>query len=740
MKGSLATQLLFWFLCISVLPLAVMTWLTDRNATRSLEAGVTSSLNAIGKRQVLQLQTYLEARRADLTVLARSPVVHSSGHEEFLRYKCDVSGYLNLVLVRNRKVVFSARPAEVTGLLAEVTEQASTLLETTTSRFAVHPRALYLAAPVLDDAGRLLGTLAAELDIRVIDRVVNDYTGLERTGETVLVTRMPDGDLQCLTPTRHDATAMEHPLSARLPALSEGLDGVRLEGSTRDQRGREVLAVVRYLPQLAAAVMVKQDRDEAFAPVRALRQETMVLGVGTLLLVLFAAWACARALTEPLQQLTAGTEVVASGDLGHRIEVSADNELGLLAQSFNRMSERLADSMQRLRETIETKERIESELTIARDIQQQLLPRIFPEFLHRPEFDAYAAVVPAKEVGGDLYDFFLLDEDHMCFMVGDVSGKGVPAALFMAVTKTLFKATALNRPTMPELLERVNQELCRDNDSGMFVTVFCAMLNFRTGHLSFANAGHNLPYVLKAGGEVIPFPATRGMGLGVLEEAQFAAGELQLSEGDTLFLYTDGLTEAEDAEQKFFGDARLREMLTRSVRLSPRALVNHTLEQIKSFAQEAPQSDDITVLTLCFYAAHGGGEGLSMTLRSELQELERLSEAVNALGEARTLPTRLVYQLDLALEELISNIMNHGSARLLQVDVTLAERELRVRVQDDGAEFNPFELATPDLDLDVDDREIGGLGVHLVRTMFEHHEYARVGGRNFVTLRKQLEA
>jgi len=253
----------------------------------------------------------------------------------------------------------------------------------------------------------------------------------------------------------------------------------------------------------------------------------------------------------------------------------------------------------RLIEAYIEKERMEETLKLAHDIQMSMVPKIFPPFPDRSEFDIFATLVPAKEVGGDLYDFFFLDDDHLCFAVGDVSGKGVPASLFMAVTKTLFKAIAGNGGTPGEILARLNTEICRDNESCMFVTLFCGILNIRTGQVDYSNGGHNLPYYLHHEG-VSPLENIGGRALGLVEQSPYGSGRMILRPGEALLLYTDGVTEAMDSSETLYSNQRLAEFLVSNRDSSPRQIVGDLVSDIRSFVGVAPQSDDITVLALLY--------------------------------------------------------------------------------------------------------------------------------------------
>lgn len=252
----------------------------------------------------------------------------------------------------------------------------------------------------------------------------------------------------------------------------------------------------------------------------------------------------------------------------------------------------------RERETLRTKELIEGELSVAREIQMSIVPKIFPPFPEREEFDLYAVLEPAKEVGGDLFDFFLMDDDHLCFTVGDVSGKGVPASLFMAVTKTLIKAKADINMGPEEILCHVNNELCDDNESCMFVTVFLGILNISTGRIVFSNGGHNTPYLLRANGEIEIIPKVPGLALGVMEEYPYRSTELKLNEGDSLVMFTDGIPEAMNPAGDLLSEARLEEILRGSEKKNAREQVQHILDCTRRFADGASQSDDITLMVI----------------------------------------------------------------------------------------------------------------------------------------------
>jgi sigma-B regulation protein RsbU (phosphoserine phosphatase) len=301
--------------------------------------------------------------------------------------------------------------------------------------------------------------------------------------------------------------------------------------------------------------------------------------------------------------LIKGAAEVAQGNLDTKIEINTEDEFGDLARDFNHMNVSLKKIMAELEETCTEKERIESELSVARKIQMGILPRTFPPFPDRPEFDIYATIKPAKEVGGDLYDFFFMDDEHLCFIIGDVSGKGIPAALFMAVTRTLIKAKTTKGLTPETVLERVNEDLSLDNVSSMFVTLFLGIINSRTGELEYCNGGHDPPYVLRNNGDVELLETGSSIALGVMEDFSYQSRRISLHKGDTILLYTDGVTESMDKDGNFFEEKRLEEILWKIRGKPSKEVCQHILDEVENFAVGAEQSDDITILAMKYMSA-----------------------------------------------------------------------------------------------------------------------------------------
>jgi serine phosphatase RsbU (regulator of sigma subunit)/anti-sigma regulatory factor (Ser/Thr protein kinase) len=463
----------------------------------------------------------------------------------------------------------------------------------------------------------------------------------------------------------------------------------------------------------------------------------LVLLLGSVIAIFWA-----KKISSPIVDLTEMTRRIAGGDFTQRIAISARNEIGTLAASFNEMTRRLNQSIEHLKETTAAKERIESELQIAHEIQMSMVPKIFPPFPERSEFDLFATLVPAKEVGGDLYDFFFIDDHHLCFAVGDVSGKGVPASLFMAVTKTLFRATAGNGGSPGEILARLNAEICRDNESCMFVTFFCGILNIHTGQVNYSNAGHNLPFYLSREG-VRPLENFGGISLGLLEQSPYASGGMILRPGESLLLYTDGVTEAMNSSRTLYSDERLEQFLGTTDSSAPRRIIDGLISDVRHFAGQAPQSDDITVLALQYFGtAKEMLEPVEIRVHNKLSEIDAANQTLTEYGRRHGLLESVLHDLNLALEEILTNIISYGytdsGEHEIAVRFSIKAGEIRVEVEDDGQPFNPLEAPEVDTTKPLEERTIGGLGVHLVRKLMDGLEYQRREGKNLLVMRKFL--
>lgn len=325
---------------------------------------------------------------------------------------------------------------------------------------------------------------------------------------------------------------------------------------------------------------------------------TLVMIAVVLILGSVGALVVSGRIVKPIERMTARMSELSGTDLAFDMEDTyrTGDEIEVLAESFATLSKRTVEYIGQITRITAEKERIGAELELATKIQADMLPNIFPAFPERPEFDIYATMTPAKEVGGDFYDFFLIDDDHLGMVMADVSGKGVPAALFMMMSKILVNNFAMMGGSPAKVLEQVNSQICKNNDEEMFVTVWFGVLEISTGKVTAANAGHEYPIIKKADGEFELFKDKHGFVIGGMDGMRYKEYEFTLEKGGTLFLYTDGVAEATNAENELFGTDRMLTALNQDPNAVPKELLTNMKKAVDEFVGEAPQFDDLTML------------------------------------------------------------------------------------------------------------------------------------------------
>lgn len=407
-----------------------------------------------------------------------------------------------------------------------------------------------------------------------------------------------------------------------------------------------------------------------------------------------------------------------------------------------RAEEKLEEAYEIIRDQ---KEKMEQELNIGREIQMSMVPQVFPAFPDREEIDIYAVLQPARQVGGDLYDFYFLDGSRLCFCIGDVSGKGVPAALFMAMTKTLIKSRSVDDYSTASIVTHVNDELSKDNKPSMFVTLILGILDVRSGELLYTNAGHNRPYIIRAGGELEVLTQRNGPIVGAMPGLAYNEQSIQLNASDVMVLYTDGVTEGMDREGTLYSDARFEDFLGNASPESLEDLINGIVSDVERFEAGAEQSDDITLLALEYRGVLEDEEThlLEIHIVNDAKEIDRINEEFNGFLEKRGIPSAFNYRFNVTFDELLSNIISYAytddDEHSIDIKIELSGDRLVVTISDDGIPYNPLSTAAPDTSLSVEEREAGGLGVHLVRNLMDDVSYQRKVDKNVTTLLHRLE-
>ena len=432
-----------------------------------------------------------------------------------------------------------------------------------------------------------------------------------------------------------------------------------------------------------------------------------------------------KVIIDNLRKINGTLAEITDGNLNVTVDVRTNEEFASLSDDINQTVSTLK------RYIAEAAARIDKELEFAKEIQYSALPSVFPPYPNRKDFEIYAHMITAKEVGGDFYDFYMLGDSTLAFMIADVSGKGIPAAMFMMQAKTIIKDLAESGLELPEVFATANKKLCENNDAGMFVTAWMGILDLKTGRLKFVNAGHNPPLVRQADGEFAYLKARSGMVLAGMDGIKYRQNELQLTPGDQIFLYTDGVTEATDKNNQLYGEERLLETVNRNIVMDTRKLCEAVKSDVDQFVGEAPQFDDITMLSVEIQYIRGEN---SITVISDDKSMIPVSEFAKSLTEKLAVVPKVANKVSIAVDEIYSNIINYSGAELATISYEIKDGRLYITFTDDGIPYNPLEAEEPDITLSAEERKIGGLGIFMVKKMTESMEYTYEDEKNILKL------
>lgn len=435
-----------------------------------------------------------------------------------------------------------------------------------------------------------------------------------------------------------------------------------------------------------------------------------------------------RLIVDNIHKINGSLAQITDGNLNVHVDVRENAEFASLSDDINAT----VDTLKRY--IAEAESRIDRELEFARQIQRSSLPSVFPPYPDRTDFAIYASMDAAKEVGGDFYDFYLTDPKHLMFLVADVSGKGIPGALFMMRAKTLLKNLSESGRSIDEVFTEANRALCENNDAEMFVTAWMGLLDLESGLLQYVNAGHNPPLVRKNG--QFTYLRTRpNFILAGMDMTKYKRHELQLEPGDEIFVYTDGVTEAADPDDHLYGEERLLRVLNGAPQ-EPQTLCREVRADIDHHANGAEQSDDITMLCVRFC----GEPGESICVKPDQASIGTVIDFLAERLAKWQIAPALANKMQLAVDELYSNIVFYSGAGEAKLTVTRLPGALTLRFEDDGRPYDPTQAKTPDLTLSADERPIGGLGVFLIKKLSSGLDYRYVDGRNILTVTFRTEA
>ena len=601
--------------------------------------------------------------------------------------------------------------------------------------------------PLKDTHGEYIGTISVDLSLEWLSQTIsavkpypNSYTIMIGKGGTFFV--HPDSTKlfyqTIFTPTLLEPDTAITNLGHAMQAGEEGVRQLTLNDE-------DCYVFFKPLADTGWSVGIVCTAHDIFRGYYNLLNTMIGIVIIGLLLMLMVFSGIISKQMEPLEELVYQAEAISSGRFDESLtELHRNDEIGQLSNSFRDMQQSLVKQMEELKQANEQKGRIEGELKIASDIQMAMLPKIFPPYPDRDDIDVYGKLTPAKEVGGDLFDFYIRDE-KLFFCIGDVSGKGVPAALVMAVTKAQFRTISAHQASPEKIISNINDAMAQDNDSNMFVTLFIGVLDLLSGRLHYCNAGHDAPLLIGNTGAGL-LPVDSNLPVGVMPEWKYTKQETLVDPDTTIFLYTDGLTEAENIDHKLFDLSRIIDVahkLQQEHNYSPTTIIDHMTGAVRSFVGEADQSDDLTMLAIQ-YTKHQEDITYqrSLTLINDIKRVPRLNTFIDEVCDANGFDMATTMQINLAIEEAVVNVMNYAYPAGTKGDITIEAKanktEMFIIISDMGIPFDPTAKAEVDITLSAEDRSIGGLGIHLIRQIMDNINYERVDGHNILTLMKKL--
>ena len=600
--------------------------------------------------------------------------------------------------------------------------------------------------PIKDKNDQFIGVINTSLSITWLSQTIsavkpypNSYSIMIGRGGTYFV----HPDTTKITRQTIFTQTMEQPdtaLTALGYAMQRGEEGMK----HMNIDGKDCYVFYKPLGQTGCSMAIVCPESDIFGGFDRLRNSVRAIVMVGLLLMLYLFIRIITRELQPLRRLADEAETIASGQFDAMLpDFKRIDEIGQLSHSFGNMQQSLVKYIDELKNTTAQKASIESDLRIASGIQMGMLPEQFPTREDRDDVELYASLTPAKEVGGDLFDFYFRDE-KLFFCIGDVSGKGVPASLFMAVTRSTFRTVSAHESMPDRIVTIMNKTIADMNKNHMFVTLLVGVLDLPTGRLHYCNAGHDAPLLIGAG--VGELPCDPNIPVGFMPTWKYSLQEARIFTGTTILLFTDGLTEAMNADYEQFQMERVNEVANRALsnqQQSPRQLIAQMTDAVHEFVGDAEQSDDLTMMAIQYIKQQSDVKmRKSIVLPNDTQEVPRLNAFVDEVCKSVGFDEDKTMEIKVAVEEAVVNVMNYAYPPEQRGDVTIeaASNDIRLKftIIDSGKPFDPTVQNEVDTTLSAEARSIGGLGIHLIRQNMDSINYERVDNLNVLTLRKKL--
>ena len=599
---------------------------------------------------------------------------------------------------------------------------------------------------IKDKQGKVVGVINTSLSISWLSQTIsavkpypNSYSIMIGRGGTYFV----HPDTTKITRQTIFTQTIEQPdtaLAALGYAMQRGEEGMK----HMNIDGQDSYVFYKPLGQTGCSMAIVCPESDIFGGFDRLRNSVRAIVLVGLLLMLYLFIRIITRELQPLRRLAHEAETIASGQFDAELpDFQRIDEIGQLSHSFGNMQQSLVKYIDELKNTTAQKASIESDLRIASGIQMGMLPEKFPTREDRDDVQLFASLTPAKEVGGDLFDFYFRDE-KLFFCIGDVSGKGVPASLFMAVTRSTFRTVSAHE-TMPDrIIMTMNKTIADMNKTHMFVTLFVGVLDLPTGRLHYCNAGHDAPLLVGAG--VGELPCDANIPVGFMPSWKYTLQEAKIFTGTTILLFTDGLTEAMDSDKELFRMERVNEVASKALaqqQQEPRQLIAQMTEAVHEFVGDAEQSDDLTMMAIQYIKQQSDVKMRKrIVLPNDTQEVPKLNAFVEEVCQTFGFDDMANMQIKVAVEEAVVNVMKYAYPPGMHGDVTIeaASNDVRLKftIIDSGAPFDPTVQSEVDTTLAAKDRKIGGLGIHIMRQNMDSINYERIDNLNVLTLRKKI--
>ena len=598
-----------------------------------------------------------------------------------------------------------------------------------------------------DKQGNFIGVVNVSLSLNWLSQTIsavkpypNSYSIMIGRGGTYFV----HPDTTKITRQTIFTQTLEHPdtaLTALGYAMQHGEEGLKHMNIS----GTDCYVFYKPLGQTGCSMAIVCPESDIFSGFDRLRRTIMTIVTVGLLLMLYLFIRIITRELSPLRRLAHEAETIASGQFDAVLpDFQRTDEIGQLSQSFGNMQQSLVRYIEELKNTTAQKASIESDLRIASDIQMGMLPEEFPTRDDRDDVQLYASLTPAKEVGGDLFDFYFRDE-KLFFCIGDVSGKGVPASLFMAVTRSTFRTVSAHESMPDRIVNVMNKTIADMNKNQMFVTLFVGVLDLPTGRLRYCNAGHDAPLLVGAG--VGELPCDPNIPVGVIPMWKYTLQETTVFPGTTILLFTDGLTEAMDAQYEQFQMDRVNEVAVRALangQQEPRQLIGQMTEAVHQFVGDAEQSDDLTMMAIQYIKQQRDVRmSKSIVLTNDTREVPRLNDFIGEACQDVGFDETVTTQVMAAVKEAVVNVMEYayppGESGDVTIEAASNDVRLKITIIDSGKPFDPTVQSEIDTTLPATEHNVSGMGIHIMRQNMDSINYERMDNRNVLTLRKKIK-